>query len=56
MNAQISKELGIIQSDCHAMTSLSQESVYEKHLQEILEGEVEFYERYPIAGHKGKSS
>jgi transposase-like protein len=53
-NAQISKELGLTENDCHAMTSLLREGVYEKRPQEILSGEVEFDELYLIAGHKGK--
>ena len=52
-NAQIAKELGINEPDCHAMTSLLREGVYEKRPQEILEGEVEFDELYVVAGHKG---
>ena len=52
-NAQISKELGISESDCHAMTSHLREGVYEKRPHEILDGEVEFDELYVIAGHKG---
>lgn len=53
-NAQIAKELSISESDCHAMTSLLREGVYEKRTHEILEGEVEFDELYVVAGHKGK--
>jgi len=54
-NAQIAKELGLTESDCHAMTSLLREGVYEKRPQEQLEGAIEFDELYLIAGHKGKS-
>ena len=43
-NAQIAKELGLTENDCHAMTSLLREGVYEKRPQEILSGEVEFDE------------
>jgi hypothetical protein len=53
-NAQIAKELGLTESDCHAMTSLLREGVYEKRPQEVLEGEVAFDELYLVAGHKGK--
>lgn len=53
-NSQIANELGLTKSDCHAMTSLLREGVYEKRPQEILTGEVEFDELYVIAGHKGK--
>ena len=35
-NAQISKELGLTENDCYAMTSLLREGVYEKRAQEIL--------------------
>ena len=52
-NAQIAKELGLTENDCHAMTSLLREGVYEKRPQEVLAGEVEFDELYIIAGHKG---
>jgi len=52
-NAQIAKELGLTESDCHAMTSLLREVVYEKRPEGILKGEVEFDEVYLIAGHKG---
>jgi hypothetical protein len=52
-NSQIAKELGLTENDCHAMTSLLREGVYEKRPQEVLEGEVEFDELYIIAGHKG---
>ena len=52
-NSQIAKELGLAENDCHAMTSLLREGVYEKRPQEVLEGEVEFDELYIIAGHKG---
>mgnify|MGYP003381940257 CR=1 FL=1 len=52
-NAQIAKELGINESDAHAMTSLLREGVYEKRPGEVLEGEVEFDELYLVAGHKG---
>lgn len=55
-NAQIAQEIGITENDCHAMTSLLREGVYEKRPQEVLEGEVEFDELYLIAGHKGKPS
>lgn len=55
-NAQIAKELRISESDCHAMTSLLREGVYEKRPTEELSGEVEFDELYLIAGHKGKPS
>jgi transposase-like protein len=54
-NAQIAKEIGLNESDTHAMTSLLREGVYEKRPQEILEGEVEMDELYLIAGHKGKT-
>lgn len=53
-NAQIADELGLTKSDCHAMTSLLREGVYEKRPQETLTGEVEFDELYVVAGHKGK--
>ena len=46
-NAQISKELGLTENDCHAMTSLLREDVYEKRPQELLEGEV-FFEVYVL--------
>lgn len=52
-NSQISKELGLTENDCHAMTGLLREGVYEKRPQEVLDGEVEFDELYVIAGHKG---
>jgi hypothetical protein len=52
-NSQIAKELGLTENDCHAMTSLLREGVYEKRPQEVLDGEVEFDELYVIAGHKG---
>lgn len=52
-NSQIAKELGLTENDCHAMTSLLREGVYEKRPQEVLDGEVEFDELYIIAGHKG---
>ena len=52
-NSQIAKELGLTESDGHAMTSLLREGVYEKRPQEVLDGEVEFDELYVIAGHKG---
>lgn len=52
-NAQIAKELGISQSESHAMTSLLCEGVYEKKPEQILEGQVEFDELYVVAGHKG---
>jgi hypothetical protein len=52
-NSQIAKELGLTENDCHAMTSLLREGVYEKRPQEVLGGEVEFDELYVIAGHKG---
>ena len=55
-NAQIAKELGLTESDCHAMTSQLREGVHEKRPQEILAGEVEFDELYLVAGHKGKPS
>ncbi len=55
-NAQIAKEIGITENDCHAMTSRLREGVYEKRPQEVLEGEVEFDELYLIAGHKGQPS
>lgn len=35
-NAQIGQELGLSQNDCHAMTSLLREGVYEKRPQEVL--------------------
>ena len=54
-NAQIALELGITESDSHAMTSLLREGVYEKRPQEMLDGEVEFDELYLVAGHKGHS-
>lgn len=54
-NTQIAKELSLTESDCHAMTSLRGEGVYEKHPQEQLEGAIEFDELYLIAGHKSKS-
>lgn len=52
-NAQIARELGIGQSDTHAMTSLLREGVYEKKPEQVLEGQVEFDELYLVAGHKG---
>ena len=55
-NAQIAKELSLTDNDCHAMTSLLREGVYEKRPQEILEDKVEFDELYLVAGHKGKPS
>ena len=55
-NAQIAKELSLTNNDCHAMTSLLREGVYEKRPQEILEDKVEFDELYLVAGHKGKPS
>lgn len=52
-NNQISKELGLNESDAHSMTSLLRAGVYEKRPQPKLEGEVEFDEVYIVAGHKG---
>jgi hypothetical protein len=45
---------GLMESDCHAMTSLLREVGYEKRPQEVLEGEVAFDELCLVAGHKGK--
>jgi transposase-like protein len=52
-NKQIAAELGLNESDCHAMTSLLGEGVYEKKPKVTLSGEVEIDELYVIAGHKG---
>jgi hypothetical protein len=52
-NKQIAAELGLNESDCHAMTSLLREGVYEKKPKVTLSGEVEIDELYVIAGHKG---
>lgn len=53
-NRQIALELGLNESDTHAMTSLLREGVYEKYQTEPLEGIVEIDELYLVAGHKGK--
>lgn len=55
-NAQIAKELELNESDCHAMTSLLREGVYEKKPEVELSGEVELDELYVVAGHKGQAS
>ena len=53
-NAQIAHELGLSESDLHAMASLLREGVYEKRPLVRLSGEVEADELYVVAGHKGQ--
>ena len=53
-NRQISKELDIHESDCHEMTKVLREAVYEKNPDVLLSGEVECDEVYVVAGHKGQ--
>ncbi len=54
-NAQIARELGLLESDLHQMASLLREGVYEKRPVVSLSGEVEADEMYVVAGHKGQS-
>lgn len=54
-NAQIARELALLESDIHQMTSLLREGVYEKRPTISLAGEVEADELYLVAGHKGQS-
>ena len=53
-NAQIARELALLESDVHQMTSLLREGVYEKRPIVTLSGEVEADELYLVAGHKGQ--
>ncbi len=53
-NAQIAHELGLSESDVHAMSSLLRAGIYEKRPLVRLSGEVEADELYVIAGHKGQ--
>lgn len=53
-NAQIARELALLESDVHQMTSLLREGVYEKRPTVAFSGEVEADQLYLIAGHKGQ--